>query len=87
MRWVKATVHLMMSVLGFVQRSGSSHLQKEVGEVDSTLAQLHRWAVALHVNSSYLTLVMSLVSTFFVLHSVVTRWWYKLVSFFRPCIV
>ena len=54
MRWVKATVHLMMSLLGFVQRSGSSHLQKEVGEVDSTLAQLHRRAVALHVNSRYL---------------------------------
>lgn len=86
MRWVTATVHLMMSLLGFVQRSGSSHLQKEVGEVDSTLAQLHRRAVALHVNSRYLN-CGDVPGKYFVLHSVVTRWWYKLVSFFRPCIV
>ena len=51
MRWGKATIHLMMYLLGFVQRSGSSNLQKEAGEMDPTLAQLHRRAVALRVNS------------------------------------
>lgn len=50
MRWGTARIHLM-SLLGFVQRSASSNLKKKVGEMDPTLAQLHRRAVALPVNS------------------------------------
>ena len=72
----KAAVCLMVSLLGFVHRSSSSNLQKEAGEVDPRLAELHRREVAPHVNSGG----RPWVSAFFVFCSVATGWWYKLFS-------
>ena len=79
MKGAKAAIHLMMFLLGFVQRSDFCKSAQGRGNMDPMLAQLNRKAVAVHVNSAFSYLVIhAWVSALLVLYSEATRWWYSL---------